>query len=69
MCLFFEPERQTQNVCFFLHRIAFSVDFRSATGHNSQMIQLLQDLRGQLSDGAQSRVDELLASVCISLAT
>ncbi|KAF1913756.1 fungal-specific transcription factor domain-containing protein [Ampelomyces quisqualis] len=27
------------------------------------MIQLLQDLRAQLSDGAQSRVDELLASV------
>lgn len=68
LCLFFKPERQTQNVCLILHRIAFLVDFPSATGHNNQMIQLLQDLRGQLSEGAQNRVDELLASVCISLA-
>jgi hypothetical protein len=39
------------------------IDTRSATGKNLEMVELLHDLRDQVSEGGRTKIDDLLSSV------
>lgn len=40
--------------------------FRRATSHNQDMIALLRDLRSQASVEERTKIDNLLAAVCLT---
>jgi hypothetical protein len=68
MRLRFKSQRPTQDVGLKRSLLATLVNICSATGQNQDMMELLQDLRDQVSDRGRTRIDHLLASVRKSIA-